>query len=77
MLQSNYNWDYPQTSFNNLINSKDIFSFAETKGEMLNFVIDKKTESCIKKLIKEIFMYLTYVGKKFIKSVENKPVRIN
>ena len=35
--------DYSQKTdmkrkFNNLINSKDIFSFAETKGEMLNFV---------------------------------------
>ena len=26
---------------------------------MLNFVMDKKTESCVKKLIEEIFMYVS------------------
>ena len=36
-----------------------MFSFAETKGKMLNFVMDKKTESCVKKLIEEIFMYVS------------------
>ena len=65
-------------NFNNLINSKDIFSFAETKGEMLNFVMDKKTESCIKQLIEEIFMYVSQpMWEKNIKSVDNKPVKIN
>ena len=45
--------------FNSLISSKDIFIFAKIKGEILNFKMDKKTESCVKKLIEEIFMYVS------------------
>ena len=40
---------------------------------MLNFVMDKKTESCVKKLIEEIFMYVSLpMWEKKIKSVNNK-----
>ena len=41
--------------FYSLIHSKDIFNFAEIKGEILNILIDKKTENCVRNFIEEFF----------------------
>lgn len=45
--------------FYSLIHSKDIFNFAEIKGEILNILMDKKTENCVRNLIEEIFLYVS------------------
>lgn len=44
--------------FNSLILSENIFSFAETKMDILSTPMDKKTEDNLQKLIEEIFIFV-------------------
>ena len=57
------NFNFPQQAqknrqFNSLILSEDLFSFSETKMDILSTSMDKKTEDNLQKLIEEIFIFV-------------------